>query len=105
VLADYTAIGARADGACVDRDGCLWQAIFAGSRIVRYRPDGTIDRTISLPVTNPTCLCFGGQDLKTLYVTSATKFLSQQQRAAEPLAGSLLAIEGVGQGLPENRFG
>lgn len=105
VFADYTATGARADGACVDSDGCLWQAIFAGSRIVRYRPDGTIDQTIALPVTNPTCLCFGGLDLKTLYVTSATKFLSQQQRAAEPLAGSLLAIEGVGQGLPENRFG
>ena len=64
-----------------------------------------IDRTIAVPVTNPTCLCFGGRDLKTLYVTSATKFLTPAQRAAEPLAGALLAIEGVGQGLPENRFG
>jgi sugar lactone lactonase YvrE len=58
-----------------------------------------------LPVTNPTCLCFGGDDLQTLYVTSATKFLTPQQRAAEPLAGALFAIHGAGQGLPENRFG
>ncbi|SFU22696.1 SMP-30/gluconolactonase/LRE family protein [Mesorhizobium sp. YR577] len=105
VFADYSATGDRPDGACIDVDGCLWTAFFAGGRIVRYRPDGAIDRQIALPVTNPTCLCFGGKDLKTLYVTSATKFLSSEQRAAEPLAGSLFAIEGVGQGLPENRFG
>jgi sugar lactone lactonase YvrE len=105
IFADYSATGERPDGACVDVDGCLWQAFFAGGRIVRYRPDGVIDRTIAVPVTNPTCLCFGGRDLKTLYVTSATKFLTPAQRAAEPLAGSLLAIEGVGQGLPENRLG
>lgn len=105
LLADYSATGDRPDGACVDVDGCLWTAFFAGGCIVRYRPDGVIDRTIRLPVTNPTCLCFGGSDLKTLYVTSATKFLSPGALAEEPLAGALLAIEGVGQGLPENRFG
>lgn len=105
LLADYSASGDRPDGACIDVDGCLWTAFFAGGRIVRYRPDGVIDRTIRLPVTNPTCLCFGGADLKTLYVTSATKFLSPETLAAEPLAGALFAIEGVGQGLPENRFG
>lgn len=105
VFADYSATGDRPDGACIDVDGCLWTAFFAGGRIVRYRPDGAIDRQIALPVTNPTCLCFGGKDMKTLYVTSATKFLTPEQRAAELLAGSLFAIEGVGQGLPENRFG
>lgn len=105
LLADYSASGDRPDGACIDVDGCLWTAFFAGGRIVRYRPDGLVDRTIRLPVTNPTCLCFGGSDIRTLYVTSATKFLSPQALANEPLAGSLFAIEGVGQGLPENRFG
>lgn len=105
VWADYSATGDRPDGACVDVDGCLWTAFFAGGRIVRYRPNGVIDRTIRLPVTNPTCLSFGGADLKTLYITSATKFLSPQALAEEPLAGALLAIEGIGQGLPENRFG
>lgn len=104
IFADYTDTGERPDGACIDVDGCLWAAFFAGARIVRYRPDGAIDRTIALPVTNPTCLCFGGKDLKTLFVTTATKFLSKEQHAAEPMTGSLLMIEGVGQGLAENRF-
>lgn len=104
VFADHRGSGERPDGACVDVDGCIWMAFFAGGRIVRHRPDGTVDRTIALPVTNPTCLCFGGADLKTLYVTTAAKFLSDEQRAAEPLAGALLAIEGIGQGLPEHRY-
>lgn len=105
VFADYSDSGDRPDGACIDADGCLWTAFFAGARVVRYRPDGEIDLVIPLPVTNTTCLCFGGKDYKTLYVTSAWKFLSQEQLDAEPMAGGLFAIEGVGQGLPENRFG
>jgi sugar lactone lactonase YvrE len=105
LFADYTTTGDRPDGACVDVDGCLWAAFFGGGRIVRYRPDGVIDRMITLPVTNPTCLCFGGTGLRTMFVTSATKFLTPEQRAREPLAGALFAIEGVGQGLPEHRFG
>jgi len=105
VFVDHSDSGDRPDGACVDVDGCIWTAFFAGSRIVRYTPDGRIDRAIELPVTNPTCLCFGGSDLSTLFVTTARKFLDDRQLADEPLAGSLLAIPGVGQGLPENRFG
>lgn len=104
VFADYTGTGDRPDGACIDADGCLWQAFFAGGRVVRYAPDGRIDKLIELPVTNPTCLCFGGPDLKTLFVTSAFKFLSPEQLSAEPLAGSVFAIEGAGQGVPENLF-
>lgn len=102
--ADYSATGDRPDGACVDADGCLWQSVFAGGRIIRYTPDGRIDREIQLPVTNPTCLCFGGSDLKTLFVTSANKFLTPEQLAREPLAGSVFAVDAVGQGVPENYF-
>jgi len=105
LFADYRDSGDRPDGACVDVDGCLWTAFFAGSRVVRYRPDGTIDRTIQLPVTNPTCVCFGGRELKTLYITTACKFLTDEQLGSESLAGCLLAIDGIGQGVPENRFG
>lgn len=104
VFADYSATGDRPDGACVDADGCLWQAFFGGGKVVRYTPQGRIDREIALPVTNPTCLCFGGPDLRTLFITSATKFLTPDQLAAEPLAGSVLAIDGVGQGVPECLF-
>lgn len=105
IFADHTSTGDRPDGACVDVDGCIWMAFFAGGRIVRHRPDGTVDRVVAMPVTNPTCLCFGGAGLRTLYVTSATKFLSPEQRENEPLAGSLFAIDGLGQGLPEHLFG
>lgn len=104
VFADYSATGDRPDGACVDAEGCLWQAFFGGGRVLRYTPGGRIDREIALPVTNPTCLCFGGPDLRTLFVTTATKFLTPDQLAAEPLAGSVLAIDGVGQGVPECLF-
>ncbi len=104
VFADYSMSGDRPDGAIVDVDGCIWQAFFGGSRIVRYTPAGVIDQSIELPVSNPTCLCFGGTDLRTLFVTTAFKFLSPAQLAAEPMTGSLLAIEGVGQGLPEHRY-
>ncbi len=102
VFADYTATGERPDGACIDVDGCMWAAFFGGSQIVRYRPDGGIDRRINLPVTNPTCVCFGGKDLTTLYITTGRKFLTHEQLDEEPVAGSLLAIEGLGQGLPEH---
>ena len=105
LFADYSDVRDRPDGACVDVDGCIWQAFFAGGRVVRYRPDGQIDMRIELPVKNPTCVCFGGGDLKTLYVTTATKFLTPEEREAQPLSGALLAIHGVGQGMPENRFG
>jgi sugar lactone lactonase YvrE len=105
IFADYSKTGERPDGACIDVDGCLWAAFFAGARLVRYRPDGRVDREIALPVTNPTCVCFGGKDFKTMFVTTARKFMSAEQLAAEPLAGAVLAIEGVGQGLSENRFG
>lgn len=104
IFADYSASGERPDGACVDVDGGIWTAFFGGRRVVRYRPDGVIDVVIPMPVTNPTCVCFGGNDLRTLYITTATKFLTPEQRTTEPLGGSLLAVHGIGQGLPEHRF-
>lgn len=105
VFADYTATRERPDGACIDVDGCIWTAFFAGGRVQRQRPDGTVDLVVPMPVTNPTCVAFGGPDLRTLFVTSAAKFLSPAERAAEPLAGGLFAIHGIGQGLPDHRFG
>lgn len=104
LFADYSGSRERPDGACVDVDGGLWTAFFAGGRVVRYRPDGVIDVVVPVPVSNPTCVCFGGADLRTLYITTAAKFLSAGQRASEPLAGSLLAVHGLAQGLPEHRF-
>jgi sugar lactone lactonase YvrE len=59
------------DGSCVDADGCLWNAEYGGARVVRYTPAGKIDRVIEVPAQNPTCCCFGGAQLDTLYITTA----------------------------------
>jgi len=104
IFVDHRATWQRPDGACIDADGCVWTAIFAGGRVVRYTPAGRADRTIELPVTNPTCPCLGGSDLRTLYITSARKFLSDEQLRAEPLAGSVLAVQVSIPGLPEQCF-
>src|SRR5260221_565351 len=57
------------DGSCVDADGCVWNAEYGGSRVVRYTPAGKIDRVVELPVRQPTCCCFGGPNLDVLYIT------------------------------------
>jgi sugar lactone lactonase YvrE len=94
----------RPDGSCVDADGCLWNADYGAARLVRYTPAGKVDRSVELPVTNPTCCCFGGADLGTLYVTTATQRLAPEALATQPLAGSLLALRPGVKGLAESRF-
>lgn len=81
------------DGAVVDSEGYLWNAKWGGSCVVRHAPDGSIDRIIEVPVSQVTCPAFGGQDLKTLFITTANKNLSAEQLAAEKVAGGLFAIE------------
>ena len=80
------------DGSAIDSAGFLWNARFAGSCLVRFAPDGRVDRTIDLPVTNPTSCCFGGPDLRTLFVTSARFGLSDEQLARNPTEGAVLAL-------------
>jgi sugar lactone lactonase YvrE len=92
------------DGSCVDADGCLWNAEYGGWRVVRYAPSGKIDRVIELPVANPTCCCFGGDDFGTLYITSASQNLSVSSFEKQPLAGSVFAANPGVKGLPEARF-
>ena len=92
------------DGACVDAEGCLWSCQYGGWRIVRYTPAGKVERVIALPVANPTCCCFGGAALDTLYVTTATQKLTPDELARQPLAGSVLALRPGVTGLPESRF-
>ena len=81
------------DGSAVDSEGCLWNAEWDGARVVRYRPDGAVDRIVKLPTSRATGCCFGGRDLKTLYVTTARTGLTAWQLDAQPFAGSLFAIQ------------
>lgn len=92
------------DGMTVDDEGFLWNAQWDGWRVTRYAPDGRIDRVIRLPVPRPTAPAFGGEDLKTLYITSASNGLSDAQLKEAPLSGSLFACVPGARGLPEPSF-
>ncbi len=80
------------DGAAVDAEGCYWCAVHGAGRLRRYTREGRIEREVMLPVSQPTMCAFGGDDLATLYVTSASDGLSAAQRNAEPLAGALFRL-------------
>ena len=80
------------DGMALDDQGCLWCAMWAGRKVVRLSPSGSVLASLSLPVSNPTSCAFGGADGATLFVTSARKKLDAEQLTAEPLAGGLFAI-------------
>lgn len=85
------------DGSALDAEGYLWNARWGGSCLIRYAPDGSIDRIVDVPVRQPTSCVFGGDDLKTLYVTSARAGLGDK---ATDLDGALLcaAADVAGQG-------
>jgi L-arabinonolactonase len=92
------------DGLTVDADGCIWNAHYNGWRISRYTPNGKSDRIVRMPVQHVTSLTFGGSDFRTLYVTSACLRLNDEQRAAQPTAGHVFALDVQTQGLPEPLF-
>jgi sugar lactone lactonase YvrE len=84
--------GGRPDGAAVDSEGAYWCAMFEGARLLRLAPDGEILREIALPVRCPTMLAFGGDDLRTLYITSASEKRPAAELAQYPLSGCLLSL-------------
>ncbi|RUO32443.1 SMP-30/gluconolactonase/LRE family protein [Aliidiomarina soli] len=89
------------DGATVDAQGDLWVALWGGSGVARFNPHGQLQGVLDLPVSQPTCVAFGGPDMNILFVTSATEGLTEAQKANEPLAGSVLIYQTHGRGLPE----
>lgn len=89
---DASYIG-RPDGAAVDSEGAYWSAMFEGGRILRLTPDGEILQTLMLPVRCPTMIAFGGTDLKTLYITSASQNRSAAELAEYPLTGCVLSVQ------------
>jgi L-arabinonolactonase len=92
------------DGATVDGEGYLWSAQYGGGCVGRYAPDGHLDSTIPVPVTQPTCTAFAGEDLGTLVITTASQRLSPEALQRQPLAGALLAMRVAARGLPEPKY-
>ncbi len=92
------------DGAAVDRDGYLWSARWEGYSVARFSPDGAVDRIVPIPASQVTSCAFGGEDLKTLYVTTAHHGLTAQALARHPQAGGLFAFAAPVPGLPRPRF-
>jgi len=104
VFAELPAESGYPDGLTVDSEGGIWNAHWDGWRVTRYLPNGKIDAVIKMPVRRPTSCCFGGADLKTLYVTSASTRLSAEELKENPLAGCLFAVEVGAKGLLEPYF-
>jgi sugar lactone lactonase YvrE len=93
--------GGRPDGAAVDSEGAYWCAMFEGGRLLRFAPDGALLREVKLPVRCPTMVAFGGADLRTLYITSASHKRPEQERAKYPLTGCVLSMRVEVAGLAE----
>jgi sugar lactone lactonase YvrE len=101
-----------ADGSTIDDEGFVWNAQLISGDLVRYAPDGTVDRRVGMPVRNITSVMFGGDRLDELYVTSMARVkhpavhdLFAREMKPQYLAGSLFKVTGLGvRGLPEPRF-
>ncbi|HEV2514349.1 MAG TPA: SMP-30/gluconolactonase/LRE family protein [Devosia sp.] len=88
------------DGSSIDSEGYVWNCRFGGGCIVRVSPLGQVDRVVEMPVQNVTTCTFGGPDLKTLFVTSASIVSPRGNR----LAGSLFSMQVDVPGMAENRY-
>ena len=88
VFVDLDLLGAEPDGSIIDAEGALWNAQWGAGRVVRYLPDGHIDRIVRVPAPQPSC-CVLRED--TLYVTSARVGLDAAALAASPLSGGVFA--------------
>ena len=94
--------GGYPDGMAVDAEGHVWVATFGGARIDRFAPGGQKLGEVRFPCSNITKLAFGGDDLRTVYVTTARKGLSDGELAGQPLAGGLFTFRADVPGLAQH---
>jgi sugar lactone lactonase YvrE len=85
-------------------EGCYWSAGISAGVLNRWTPDGKLDRQITLPCVAPTMPCFGGPDMRTVFVTSLRHHASDQKLAAKPLSGGIFAVEVEVPGVPVAKF-
>lgn len=95
----------RPTGLAVDRAGFVWSLQTDGWCVTRYDPDGQIERVVALPVPKPIDCCFGGPDMRTLFITTSRLGLAERRLAQVPWSGSVLAYECPEPGLPSRVFG
>lgn len=93
----------RPDGASVDAEGYYWAALYEGARVVRISPAGEIVQEIAVPASCPTMCSFGGEDMKTLFITSAGQ-RPDFEAEAFPHNGDLFKVRVDVAGLPEFDF-
>jgi sugar lactone lactonase YvrE len=96
--------GGIPDGLTVDSEGFVWSAYCGGWRVVRYNPEGKVDREYQFPVANPTSCAFGGERLDELYVTSANLGLSDKEKEQYPQSGDLFRLKVGVTGIDEPRL-
>jgi sugar lactone lactonase YvrE len=94
----------RPDGAACDMEGYYWSAGISAGMLNRWSPDGKLDRQIPMPCAAPTMPCFGGPDMKTIYVTSLRHNVSAEKLAAKPLSGGIFALRVDVPGVPVAMF-
>ena len=92
--------GGSPDGICTDSKGRVLAALYGGSCVAVYSPRGGLVEKIALPVPNVTSCCFGGKDLRTLYITTAYDGMDAAAREQHPLSGQVFCAEMDVPGLP-----
>jgi sugar lactone lactonase YvrE len=92
------------DGSAMDTEGCLWNARWSAGCVARFASDGSLLATISVPASQVTSCAFGGEELNTLFITTANFGLSAASATREPLAGAVFSCEPEARGAPPGRF-
>jgi sugar lactone lactonase YvrE len=93
IFIDCRKDGINPDGSVIDSEGCIWNAQWGSSRVARYAPDGELLKTIEFAAPQASCPEFGGDQLSTLFVTSARDGMTESQLKSAPLSGSLFSVE------------
>ena len=105
VYAEPTPEQGRPDGAACDIEGGYWSAGVSAGRLNRFSPTGEVIESISLPVPAPTMCCFGGEDMRTLFVSSLRDGRAPELIERYPLSGSILMLQVDVAGVPVGQFG